>query len=304
MLDMFLEDDKDRVERYDKADFTYGMEIEWGDVDRTVGIPSHLGSWEYSERDIVNLRAPYKNVCADPLGVSPPVGGEINTIPSKTWGEQVERFNELKQLFIDNGTPPTVCATSHTHIHCRVPGLSSDIESLHRLIRYVKDNQAAAVNAVYGFTEHAGMKDAPGSKSYLKFDGGRLMPNYMISNILKLSTDFDSFIKMHAAGKDGVSMGRPFRYAINTYALKHIDTIEFRLFRGTDDPNELASCFKFVEAFLDAALNDGDSVSRIISEGDFNFPPMQFDVDQFKGWKETKHPENRGKKERELLDVS
>jgi len=68
---------------YPKDKFTYGMEIEWGDVPRSMTIPEELGSWEYSERDIINLREPYKNVCADPLGESPPFGGEINTKPSK-----------------------------------------------------------------------------------------------------------------------------------------------------------------------------------------------------------------------------
>ena len=80
---------------YNRNSFTYGMEIEWGDVPRSFLIPENLGSWEYSERDIINLRDPYKNVCADPLGETPPVGGEINTKPTKTWQEQVSAGEEL-----------------------------------------------------------------------------------------------------------------------------------------------------------------------------------------------------------------
>jgi hypothetical protein len=148
------------------------------------------------------------------------------------------------------------------------------------------------------------MKGAKGAKMYLKFDGGRPMPDYMSDNILNLATDFDSFIKMHAAGKDGVSMGRPFRFAINMYALKHIDTVEFRLFRGTLDRTELESCFRFVEDFLDAALNDGPSVAELISENNYKFPPMQWDLAQFIGWEKTKHPEDRGEKVRTLIEVA
>jgi hypothetical protein len=60
----------------------------------------------------------------------------------------------------------------------------------------------------------------------------------MCDNINELATDFNHFIKLHAAGKDGVSMGRPFRYAINTYCMKHTGTIEFRCFRSTINLDE------------------------------------------------------------------
>ena len=288
---------------YPKEKFTYGMEIEWGDVPRSFSIPEHLGTWEYSERDIINLRDPYKNVCADPLGEDPPFGGEINTKPTRTWAGQVERYFELQKLFTDAGHPPTVGVTAHTHIHCRIPGLRDDIDALKRLTKYIKDNQTTTVDRVYGFYDHNQMKGAKGAKMYLKFDGGRTMPDYMSDNIINLATDFNSFIKLHAAGKDGVSMGRPFRYAINMYALKHIDTVEFRLFRGTLDKVELESCFRFVEDFLDAALNDGASVDDLINTNGYTFPPMQWDLAQFIGWEKTKHPEDRGEKVRTLVEV-
>ena len=292
-----------KLKQYDSNKFTYGMEIEWGDVPRSFSIPENLGTWEYSERDIINLRDPYKNVCADPLGESPPFGGEINTKPTKTWMEQVDRYFELYKLFEGIGHAPTVGVTAHTHIHCRVPGLRDDIGALKRLTKYIKENQGRTIEYVYGFFEHNQMKGASGSKMYLKYDGGRPIPDYMSDNIINLATDFDSFIKMHAAGKDGVSMGRPFRYAINMYALKHIDTVEFRLFRGSLNRSEIESCFRFVQDFLDAALNDGQSVDELIQDNNYTFPPMQWDLAQFIGWGNTKHPEGRGEKVRTYVEV-
>lgn len=288
---------------YPTKDFTWGMEIEWGDVPRDIKIPEHLGAWEFSERDIINLREPYKYVCADPLGTNPPMGGEINTKPTRTWQEQVTRYFELKKFFEDLGHEPTVAATCHTHIHCFVPGLKDDIAALKRLTKYIKENQDITIDRVYGFYETNQMKGAKGAKMYLKFDGGRAIPDYMTDNIINLATDFPSFIKMHAAGKDGVSMGRPFRYAINMYALKHIGTIEFRLFRGSLKENEVASCFRFVQDFLDAALNDGKPVEELFQENQYTFPPMQWDLNQFLGWEKTKHPEDRGKKVRTYVEV-
>jgi len=31
--------------KYNPSNFTYGMEIEWGDVPRSFAIPDNLGSW-------------------------------------------------------------------------------------------------------------------------------------------------------------------------------------------------------------------------------------------------------------------
>ncbi len=288
---------------YPKEKYTYGMEIEWGDIPRGMNIPDNLGAWEYSERDIINIRDPYKNVCADPLGAEPPFGGEINTRPTRTWAEQVDRYFEIYDLFDKAGHPPTICTTTHTHIHCHVPGLKDDVEALKRFIKYVKENQHTAIEHAYGFYETGDMKQVKGAKMYLKFDGGRPMPDYMCDNIINLATDFDHFIKLHAAGKDGVSMGRPFRYAINTYSMKHIGTIEFRLFRATLDREELSSCFRFVEDFIDAALNDGPTVYDMVAEGRYKFPPMIWSLEQFKGWEKTKHAEDRGEKKREFIEV-
>tara|TARA_R110000824_G_scaffold110918_4_gene259131 strand:- start:6433 stop:7305 length:873 start_codon:yes stop_codon:yes gene_type:complete len=288
---------------YKTDDFTYGMEIEWGDVPRTIAIPNYFGQWEYSERDIINLVEPYKNVCADPLGIEPKFGGEINTTPTRTWHEQVVRYFQLEDYFKKLSYQPTVSATCHTHIHCRVPFLKDDIKSLKKLIGYIKENQHTAIQCAYGFHELEEMSLVKGAKRYLKWDGGRPMPDYMCNNIMELSHDFDSFIKLHAAGKDGVSMGRPFRYAINTYCLKHLDTIEFRLFRGTLVQSQLESCFRFVHDFINAALNDGDSVADLILKNNYNFPPMIWSRSQLEGWKQTKYDDKRGKKVRTYVEV-
>jgi hypothetical protein len=288
---------------YKPESFTWGMEIEWGDIPRSFIIPEHLGSWEYSERDIINTKEPYKNVCADPLGIEPPVGGEINTKPTKTWQEQVDRYFELQELFLDAGHEPTICTTTHTHIHCYVPGLKEDIAALKRFSKYVKENQHVAIDNAYGFYNVDEMKAVKGAKTYLKYDGGRFVPDYICDNIINLATDFDHFIKLHAAGKDGVSMGRPFRYGINTYAMKHIGTIEFRFFRASLVRKEIESCFRFTSDFISAALNNGLTAFELLSENNYKFPPMIWSLDQFKGWESTKHPEDRGKKQRKFIEI-
>ena len=286
--------------QYDPKYFTWGFEIEWGDIDRRLELPKELGKFEYSETDIVNKQPPFTHVSCDPQGIEPYMGGEINTVPTKTWQEQVDKIMNIKKFFEDNGNIPYASCVSHSHVHVYVPGLKDDIDGLKRLIKYIRDNQDYAVDYCGGFKEHKRMKEIKNSKMYLKYDGGRRMPEYMIENILNLATDFPSFIKMHSAGKDGVSMGRPFRYAFNTYSMKHIGTIEFRFFRASTEREELSSVFRFLELFMDAALNEGPSVKEILSCNTFKFPPFVFDFDAIKGWNETKYDKSRGQKQREF----
>lgn len=289
--------------KYNKETFTYGYEIEWGDIDRRLPIPEELGTWDNSETDILNLYPPFELVATDPLGIEPYMGGEINTKPTKTWEEQVERISSIKKLFTDAGNTPSSSCVNEGHIHIHVPGLKDDIEGLKRLIKYIHYNQEDTIEHCGKFEEYPDMKGSKNAKSYLKYDIGRKMPEYMVNNILTKSTDFPSFIKMQCAGKNGVSMGRPFRYAINTYCLKHTDTIEFRCFRSTTKENELISKFKFVEEFIFSALNDGKPVKNILSEYEYEFPKFYWDKKEYDAWVETKYPKERGKKIRNYYEI-
>ena len=78
---------------YTENDLTWGFELELSNVPKSFEIPERLGKWEYCECDIVNTKGEFANVCADPLGINPPVGGEINTKPTNTKDEQVDRMN-------------------------------------------------------------------------------------------------------------------------------------------------------------------------------------------------------------------
>jgi hypothetical protein len=288
---------------YDPKSFTWGFEMEVGDADRRLPLPEHLGKWEFSETDVVNLNPPYRGIACDPLGIEPPFGGEINVRPTKTWKEQVDRIFEILDFYRSNGNNPTSNCISHNHIHVFVPGLKEDVDALKRLIAYIRDNQHVVVDRVHAFRLHPDMSSTKTAKSYLKLDCGRLMPDYMSANIINLTTDFEHFIKLHAAGKDGKSMGRPFRYAINTYCMKHTGTIEFRCFRNSLDRRELEDSFKFVEKFMDAALNDGPDVQQILLEGDYKFPELKYDHEIYTSWEKTKYGKERGKKAREFIEV-
>ena len=129
------------VKTYPLSSFTFGYEIELGDVNRGLTIPPELGKWETAETDIVNLRPPFALVACDPLGLVPPMGGEINTVPTLSWQAQVERILKIVAFFRRNGNEPTASCVNHGHLHIRVPGLTKDIAALKRLIAYIQENQ-------------------------------------------------------------------------------------------------------------------------------------------------------------------
>ena len=285
----------------DLRKMTYGVEIEWGDVNRRLTIDPNLGAWEFSERDIYNSRDPHRFVAADPLGLNPPYGGEINIYPSQFPVQIADRVSRLKRFFTEAGCPPTVPCTTHLHVHVRVPGLRDDMVRLKRLTRWVMANQAEVVKVCGQF------QDSPEialglAKNYMKLDGGRLMPGWLGDNLLT-ATDFDDYIRIYCCGKDAVSRGRPFRYAINLYALKHIDTIEFRMFRGTMDPVEVLSAVNLAGDCITEALTTGRPFNEVFASAPYKLPPFVFDLEGWRGHQATKWDDKRGKKVRTFHDV-
>jgi hypothetical protein len=274
---------------YDPNTFTYGFEIEWGDIDRKMQIPEELGSWEYCETDIINLIEPYRGLGSDPRGINPPVGGEINMMPTKTWQHQVDNIMKVKELFDDHGTPPTAGCVNHGHLHIHVPGLIEDIDALKRMMRYIKENQHVVMDRVYQFRVYPNMEQTKTAKTYLKHDGGRIAPDWLLENLATVPVDFNDWLRVHCCGKDAKTLSRPFRYGIHTYALKNSKTVEFRCFRSSIDRREIEDSFRFAAAFMDAALNDGPDVQEILLSYDYKFPPFTYEHEMYMGWEKTKY---------------
>lgn len=285
--------------KYPTDKYTWGYEIEWGDIDRTIEIPPHLGTWEYAEIDIVNIHEPYKYVAVDPLGIDPPMGGEINTKPTRTWQEQVDRIMEIHQLFVDNGNSPSCAVINAGHVHVYVPELKNDIDALKRLMSYIKVNQHKTVESVYGYRLLPEMEKLEERHSlYLQNVGGRIMSDEICDGIIEKSENFDDFIKYYHPPNTG-----DLRYAINAYCMQYTGTIEFRCFWASTDRKEISDQFRFVERFMDAALNGGPNVEQILSEYDYTFPPFKWNEEEHNGWVETIYPKERGTKNRKYYEV-
>jgi hypothetical protein len=234
------------------------------------------------------------------------MGGEINTVPTRGWEAQVDRVMDIIGFYTEAGFPPTISCVNDSHIHVRVPGLRDDIAALKRLTRYIKDNQAEVIARVHGFVYDPTMKGSPSAVRYLKSGGGMPMPDWMCDNILTKATNFEEYIGLQRVGKAGdlsVRSTRPLRYAINTYCLKYIDTVEFRVFRATLTREELESCYRFVELFMDAALNEGPPIKEILDAGAWKFPKLVWENELYRAWETNKYPTSRGNKVRTLVEL-
>jgi hypothetical protein len=296
---------------WDPATFQYGSELEYGDINKlkvATNLPKDLGIVEWSEKEICNQRPPYAGIAVDPDGINPPVGGEINTMPTVGWEAQWERVLEITSWLLSQSETPTASFTSPFHIHTHIPGLMEDIHALKRLAAYTYHNQRDLVETCYRFEIKEDMRQD--ASMYMRFDGGRLMPEYIIRNIVNRATDFASFIHMFAVGIDGVTPGRPFRYAVNLYCMKHTRTIEHRYFRATLNPHYLRNAFMAVELFLTAALNGGPPILEVFKAAGLtkeSFAPMRWDAQLWDMYAKTRKPDTplvEGKKNRQFWEVT
>jgi hypothetical protein len=288
---------------FDPDEWTYGYELELGDVRRDRLLPEWMGKWEYAETDICNLHGDYKNIACDPLGTEPPVGGEINIVPQTTPEKLHNVVWAAIEWFYKQGDQPSASCVNHGHTHIHIPGLIGDVEALKKLTSYIKQWQHLAIEKCYGYEEHPLMAEAKTARTYLKWDGGRPMPDWMADNITEHAIDFDDFIRLQCCGKDARSRGRPFRYSINTYCLKHTRTVEFRLYRGTIEPDEILDSILFMKEFMNAALNTGEPLPSILARKQWSFPQFIYDHENYLGWENTKWSKERGKKVREFRNA-
>lgn len=284
--------------------FTYGYELELGDVARWREVPEHFGKWEYAETDIVNLHGEHAGIACDPMGVSPSMGGEINIQPARSVGELTDRVIGCIDWFSNEGDSPTASCVNHGHVHIHVPGLREDIAALKRLTVAIQNHQHDIIRLCYQYEEHPDMAQVKTARTYLKWDGGRPMPSWMAVNIVEKANNFDDFIRIQCCGKDGVSRGRPFRYTVNTYCMKHIDTIEFRCFRASLIPHEIWSSIDFVREFITLALaGEPIDIVEMIERGTYVLPPFIYNHGHYQGWESTKWDKSRGEKRREYVDI-
>ena len=281
---------------YDIDTFTWGMELEFGDVPRNLNPP--YSKWSSRETDIVNVLDPYYGIAADPIGIDPPVGGELNTTPSTTIEKQVEIFNEIVGYFQSHGVNPTTSCVSQTHVHVHIPNLTSSLADIKKLLMFIYANQNEVVRFTNGFYASNDMSDS--AIEFLSEDNGRKYTEEAIIRILKARTMRQLYENLLINDGTIQKWTTPKRYFINFATLEDNETIEFRCFRGTVNSFHIENILKFCRSFLGAAFNNGKI------DFSLNLPPLNYDAKLFNCWEQTKHViiTNRSKKRKRMEAIT
>lgn len=293
---------------------SFGAELEWSDIDRTVDIPEYFGSWEGpkiagfnlgSELDIVNTTGEWRGIATDPLCIKCPVGGEIHVKPSYTIESQLIRIMKIMNLF----DTVNVACPNHGHIHVGVPGLRNSVQLLKNVFEYTKQNERPVLEKCCGYTEteYAQIANCPNLsewvKTYLLIGDAKTINSELYKVVQKAKTAeeiLEQVKKIKAVDYDwvkdkGTVTENSHRTCINLFNLVKADTIEFRVFRASISPVEIYSTLLFSKRYVEEALKgiNGKPVKQILEEGNFRFPALNFNSELATGWQKTRFSKGR-----------
>ena len=264
----------------DDSEWTYGAEIEMSDFDRSAG-KCPAGLYVTSEVGSVNsdgLACWWQN----------PLGGEVNTHPTSSPGEQFEIFERFLAAFPD----ATSNYRSTTHAHIAVPGLRDDLPKLKRLLAYSQRWTPWVIDKVYCIERTPEFDALPyAGKVWRYLNVGCVMPpEWRVDQIMGAET-VDDFFRNHMLNKDGKHTPlQATRYAVNFLMLDKHGTIEFRHFLGAYAADHVRTVCEYAREFVRAALVTGEPMPDIFRRCDhWEFPPpVVVDAELEKGYQASK----------------
>lgn len=234
--------------------FTYGVELEFADVDITNPLPE--GSfWNKKDYSIVNSNG----VANDPLGKTCRFGGEINTRPTTTIAEQVEVIEQIIKML---NPKPVINYKCNLHIHIGIPGLKEDLQMLKQVYTYAYNMDERLFDIIDPMVQPIKLDNEDSkleSKRYHRnLTSHRKKPTVKRFTEVMSSRTPQEFFENHATkDKNGkLCWAITPRDGINLRQLWETGTIEFRHFFGTLDLEEIRSCLIWCAKFVDLAINE------------------------------------------------
>lgn len=296
---------------FDIKNWTYGVELEYGNCDRTIKELPDGAKWNSLDNTCVSSTG----IANDPQGKLYKFGGEINTRPTTTVDEQVEHIAKVNKFLRDNGPAPIVNYRSNLHIHIRVPGLKDDLKALKQLLTYIHTFQEQAFNIVEDIPVPDRNTLPPLEYTWAKKRYDRRLTSHQhklpvkrVEAMLAAKTT-EEFWHEHAH-KD--AKGNPAwfqcpRAGINLRQLfEETNTIEFRHFPGTLKAGEMRSSINWCRDFLNLALNHPTlmPISLLDAGNKYTFPkfePYEFYTEQV--YQYTNFDKNSRKVVSDRLDI-
>jgi hypothetical protein len=274
---------------FDIKNWTYGVELEYGNCDRTIKDLPDGAKWNALDNTCVSSTG----IANDPQGKLYKFGGEINTRPTTTPDEQVEHIAKVNKFLRDNGPAPIVNYRSNLHIHIRVPGLKDDLKALKQLLTYINTYQEQA----FAIVENIPVPDRntlpPLEYTWAKKRYDRRLtshqhklPQKRVEAMLAANTPTEFWHEhAHKDAKGNPAWFQCPRAGINLRQLfEETNTIEFRHFPGTLKAGEMRSAINWCHNFLHLALCFPDTAPvSLLETQKYNFPqfePYEFETEQ------------------------
>lgn len=270
-------------------EWTYGVELEYGNCDRTIKDLPDGAKWNSLDNTCVSSTG----IANDPQGKLYKFGGEINTRPTTTVDEQVEHIAKVNKFLRDNGPAPIVNYRSNLHIHIRVPGLHKDLKALKQLLTYINTFQEQA----FAIVENIPVPDKntlpPLEYTWAKKRYDRRLTSHQhklpfkrVEAMLAAKTPTEFWHEhAHKDAKGNPAWFQCPRAGINLRQLfEETNTIEFRHFPGTLNVTEMRSAINWCRDFLNLALNEPETMpATLLERNKYTFPqfePYEFETEQ------------------------
>jgi hypothetical protein len=166
----------------------------------------------------------------------------------------------------------------------RIDDLCKNIDLLKRFILAVLVNQKQFVKSAYHFELDPLMSEY--AIQYLRDDSGLLNDVTQLKRML-YAKSIDEIFRL-IRGSASTIKEKSKRCAINLKPLLFMETVEFRCFRSTLNKEELSSCFKICQRFIETCV-DNVKFDFLLQEHDYVFPRLNYDHELFESWVATKH---------------
>lgn len=231
---------------------TFGCEHELADWPAAAPLPAG-----YGRTDDVTI-ANTNGVAAQPDVTVYPYGGEITTPPTETCAGQVACLAELRRRY----PGAAVNHRSNLHVHVRVPGLKGSLPALKQLQFYIHTHLPNIIEEIEPIPPGATPAERKRARRR-RVSHHTFLTKKRVQGQLEATTVEEFFRKEVPASRHGVPLwhAQP-RCCVNLRQLLQTDTVEFRHFPGTLDPQELMACVAWCHRFVHAALYN-ENIERV-----------------------------------------
>ena len=262
--------------------FTYGMEFEHPDVDKTKDLKAGF-TWDWTDGNVVNS----DGTATDPTGKISKIGGEFNSSVFEDIDLFAQAIEENFKIFPNL----SINHRSHPHIHVGHPELGT-LEGYKKFVKYAYDNHHVGYDRMWFDHEKKPVKHLATKE---KVFARPRMPEYVFERIMNATTMAEAK-SAHGMNKEGKFSGLWIkRYGWNTYSYFKDDrrTVEIRTIRPTLDVNQIRNQLLLSHRIVEEALGNQTPFDQVWAEGwDIPFGMPEFDPFLEYGWDKTNQRKN------------